>query len=140
MSHIVRRKSAFCICENKDAYQLRGYRAADQWAFVFATHIVQSHYLLNPKFQASSYLLWLYSTVCVRPVGNPKDRFSHDTAQIVSLKNNLEWLHRLERKKRVKLEVALFCYSVLKSSEPHHKIPVFRFSLLSFSRYWVDQF
>ena len=30
-------------------------------AFVFATWIVQSLYFLNPKFQASSYLLWLYS-------------------------------------------------------------------------------
>ena len=35
-------------------------------AFVFAIRIVQSLYILNPKFQASSYLLWLYSPVCVR--------------------------------------------------------------------------
>ena len=41
-------------------------------AFVFATHIVQSLYLLNPKFQASSYLLWLYSPVCGRPGRNPR--------------------------------------------------------------------
>ena len=33
--------------------------------FVFATRIVQSLYFLNPDFQASSYLLWLYSPVCV---------------------------------------------------------------------------
>ena len=33
-------------------------------AFVFATQIVQSLYLLNPKFQASSHLLWLYSHLC----------------------------------------------------------------------------
>ena len=33
--------------------------------FVFATRIVQSLYFLNPKFQASSHLLWLYSLVCV---------------------------------------------------------------------------
>ena len=61
-------------------------------AFVFATWIVQSFYYLNLKFQASSYLPWLYSPVCVgsgrkpqRQVfsrrgsylhGNPKDRFS----------------------------------------------------------------
>ena len=31
--------------------------------FVFATQIVQCHYLLNPKFQASCSLLWLYSPV-----------------------------------------------------------------------------
>ena len=34
-------------------------------AFVFATLITQSFYYLNSKFQASSYLLWLYSPVCV---------------------------------------------------------------------------
>ena len=41
-------------------------------AFVFATHIVQSLYLLNPKFQASSYLLWLYSQFYVRPGRKPR--------------------------------------------------------------------
>ena len=34
-------------------------------AFVLATEIVQSLYFLNPKFKASSQLLWLYSSVCV---------------------------------------------------------------------------
>ena len=91
------RKRAFCICENKDADQLCG-------AFVFATRIVQSLYILNTKFQASSHLLWLCSPIFVgygrkprRPVfsivyftaisldevvmlgvflvGNPEDRF-----------------------------------------------------------------
>ena len=45
MSHVMR-KPAFCICKNKDADQL---------------------YFLNPKFQASNHLLWLYSQVCVGP-------------------------------------------------------------------------
>ena len=49
---LVMRKPAFCICENKDADQLRGYRA-----LVFATRIVQSLYFLNAKFQASGHLL-----------------------------------------------------------------------------------
>ena len=40
--------------------------------FVFATRIVQSLYFLNPKFQASSHLLWLYSLVCVRPGQKPR--------------------------------------------------------------------
>ena len=137
------RKSAFCICENKDADQLRGNREADQRlcfrytdnkipllpkfestqnigfmeilslnyrlissnrhiineprhektgflhmrktktqisfavtaklisTFVFATQIVQSLYFLNPNFQASSYLVWLYSPVCVGPGRKP---------------------------------------------------------------------
>ena len=36
-------------------------------AFVFAIRIVQSLYYINPKFQASGHLLWLYSPVCVGP-------------------------------------------------------------------------
>ena len=95
-SHIVR-KPAFCICENKDADQLR--------AFVFATRIVQSLYFLNTKFQASSYLLWLYSPVRYTDsttkfqasshllwlyspvcVGNPEARFSHNEAPLIKAK------------------------------------------------------
>ena len=71
------RKPEFCICENKDADQLRGNREADLTAklisaFVFAIRIVQSLYFLNPKFQASSQLLWLYNLVCVRPGRKPR--------------------------------------------------------------------
>ena len=46
------RKLAFCMCENKDADQLCGTAQLIS-AFVFATRIVQSLCLLNPKFQAS---------------------------------------------------------------------------------------
>ena len=59
------RNPAFCIYENKDA------TAKLISAFVFATRIVQSLYYLNPKVQASRHIQWLYSPVCVRPVGNP---------------------------------------------------------------------
>ena len=41
-------------------------------AFVFATRIVQSLLYLNPKFQASSHLLLLYSLVWVRPGQKPR--------------------------------------------------------------------
>ena len=41
-------------------------------AFVFATHIVKSLFYLNPKFQASSHLLWQYSPVCVGPGRKPR--------------------------------------------------------------------
>ena len=41
-------------------------------AFVFATQIVQSLFFLNPKFQASSHFLWLYSPVCVGPGRKPR--------------------------------------------------------------------
>ena len=69
------RKRSFCICENKGADQLRGNSARLICAFVFATRIVRSLYFLNPKFQAPSHLLWLYSPVCVGLVGNPEDWF-----------------------------------------------------------------
>ena len=45
------RKPGFCICENKDADQLRGNREADQ-RLCFVTQIVQSLHFLNTKFQA----------------------------------------------------------------------------------------
>ena len=41
-------------------------------AFVFATRIVQSLYFLYTKFPASSYPLWLHSTVCVGPGRKPR--------------------------------------------------------------------
>ena len=74
------RKPAFCICENKGTDQLRGNCEADQRLCFFSTLIVQSLYYLNPKFQASCYLLWLYSLVCVGSGRNPEDRFSHNEA------------------------------------------------------------
>ena len=40
-------------------------------AFVFAILIVQFLYYLNPKFPASSHLLWRYSLVCVGPGRKP---------------------------------------------------------------------
>ena len=40
--------------------------------FVFAIWIVQYLYYLNPKFQASSYPLWLHSPVCVGPGRNSR--------------------------------------------------------------------
>ena len=46
-------------------------------AFVFATRIVQFRFVLNPKFQASSLLLYLYSLAGVGPGQNPNCWFSH---------------------------------------------------------------
>ena len=56
----------FCICENIGADQL--HRSAP----LFSLHIVQSFYFLNPKYQASSHLLSLYSSVCVGPGRKPQ--------------------------------------------------------------------
>ena len=43
---------------------------------------VQSLYFLNWRLQASNNFLWLYSQVVLNLVGNPKYKFSRDTAQI----------------------------------------------------------
>ena len=80
------RKPGFCICENKDADQLRSNCAADQR---ICFRYTDSTIPLLPKFQASRHLLWLYSPVCVGPgrivsdlVGNLEDRFSHNEAHL----------------------------------------------------------
>ena len=67
---LVMGKPAFCICENKDADQLRGNRKADQrlcFRYTDCTILL----LLYPKYHASSHLLWLYSPVCVGPGRKP---------------------------------------------------------------------
>ena len=76
-------RPTICIGENKGADQLRGNRGKLISAFVFATRIVQFLFYLTPKFQASSLLLCLYRSVCVRPVRKPHCWFSHEAAHIV---------------------------------------------------------
>ena len=73
---LVMRKPPFCKCDNKDADQLQLISA-----FVFAIRTVPSLFFLNPKFQASSYLLWLYSSDLV---GNPEDRFSQNETHLAA--------------------------------------------------------
>ena len=53
-------------------------------AFVFAARIVQLHFYLNPKFQASSSFLCLYRPVCVGPVRKPHCWFSHEEAHLIT--------------------------------------------------------
>ena len=65
------RKPAFCICETKTQISF-AVTAKLISAFVFATRIVQSLYFIYTKFPASSYLLWLYSPVCVGPGRKPR--------------------------------------------------------------------
>ena len=67
----VMRKPAFCICENKDADQVRSNLEADQClSFHYTDRTIPL--FLNPKFQASSHLLWLYSLVCDGPGRKPR--------------------------------------------------------------------
>ena len=60
---LVMRKPDFCICENKGADQLCGNCTTDQ-CLCFSYTDCTSPYFLSLKFQASSYLLWVYSLVC----------------------------------------------------------------------------
>ena len=75
------RKPTFCICKKKTQISF-AVTAKLISAFVFASRIVQSLYSLNPEFQASSHLPWLYSPVCVGPGLKPYCWFSHDTAHM----------------------------------------------------------
>ena len=69
---LVVRKQALCKCEKTKMQISCAVTAQLISAFVFATWLVQSLYYLNPKFQASSHLLWLYSPVCVVPGRKPR--------------------------------------------------------------------
>ena len=75
------RKSAFCICENKDADQLRGNREADQR---LCFHYTDSTIPLLSKSENSKSLN-IFCGCTARFVSdlvrNPEDRFSHNEAQ-----------------------------------------------------------
>ena len=87
------RKPTICIGENKDADQLRGNREADH-AFVFATRIVQFLFFLNPKFQASSLLLSLYSPVCVGPGRKSRKPVFSRRGSFIIVQANMERVKR----------------------------------------------
>ena len=64
----------FCILENKGAYKLSDYLAADQrFCFCYVDSTIPL------QFQASSNLLFLYSQVCVE---NQEDGCFHEAAQL----------------------------------------------------------
>ena len=76
------RKPAFCVCENKDADQLRGNREADQ---SLCFRYIDSTIPLLPKYENFKLLAILCGCTAQFVsdlVGNPKDRFSHKEAQI----------------------------------------------------------
>ena len=81
------RKPAFCICENKDADQLRGNREADQrLCFRYTDSTIH----LLPKYEKFKLLAifcgctaWFVWDL----VGDPEDRFSHNEAHLFSVSN-----------------------------------------------------
>ena len=79
---LVVRKPAFCICENRDADQLRGNREADQR---LCFRYTDSTIPLLAKIQ-NFMPLDIFCNCTARfvsdLVGNPEDRFSHNEALI----------------------------------------------------------
>ena len=75
------RKPDFCICENKDADQLRGNRKADQ-RVCFSYMDSTIPLLPISEIQASS-LFGCTARFVSDLVGNPKDQFSHNEAQLI---------------------------------------------------------
>ena len=79
------RKQALCICENKDADQLRGNHDADQR---LCFRYIDSTIPLLPKYKTFKPLAILCDCTARFVwdlVGNPEDRLSHDEAHIISL-------------------------------------------------------
>ena len=76
-------KTGFCICENKDADQLRGNREADQRLCFRHT---DSTIPLLPIYEISKPLV-IFCGCTTRfvwdLVGNPEDRFSQNEALII---------------------------------------------------------
>ena len=110
VAHLSRlvRKITIGIGENKDADQLHGNREADQRLCFRYYRKVQSLFFLNPKLQASGYLLWLYSLVCVGPVQKPLCLFSHEAAHLYvytcrSLIYNGTFYHKVKRQMNCEL-------------------------------------
>ena len=83
---LLMRKPTICICENKDADQLRGNREADQrLCFRYTDSTSTIPLLSKSKFPVSSHLLCLYSPVCVGPVRKPHCWFSHKAALMITV-------------------------------------------------------
>ena len=77
------RKTAFCICENKDADQLRGNREADQRLCFRYTDTTIPLLSKSENFKLLAIFCGCTAWFVSDLVGNPEDRFSHNEAHIV---------------------------------------------------------
>ena len=80
------RKQTFCICENKDADQLRGDSEADQrlcFRYIDSTIPLLSKSRIS-SLLPSSVCIQPYSLVCVGPGRITEHKFSHDGAHLRS--------------------------------------------------------
>ena len=79
---LVMRKPDFCICENKYADQLRGYREADQrLCFRYIDSTIPLLFLIR-NFKPLTIFCDCTDRFVSDLVGNPEDRFSHNEAQM----------------------------------------------------------
>ena len=78
---LVMRNPAFCICENKDADQLRGDREADQ-RLCFRCTDTTILLLSKPDFKLLVIFCGCTDRFVSDLVGNPEDLFSHNEAQL----------------------------------------------------------
>ena len=123
MSRVVR-KPAFCICENKDADQLRGNREADQrLCFRYSDSTIP----LLPKSEISSF--WLYSVIvqpglCRTWSETPKTGFLR--TRLICLPTLAEGRHNLTvgLSHPYQLHVSFFILRVLRSTYFFEEIPV----------------
>ena len=60
-------KTCFCKCENTKISCTVTPLLISVFVFAKLIYVVHSFYFQTPKRQASSYLMWLYSPVCVGP-------------------------------------------------------------------------
>ena len=100
------RKPAFCICENKDAGQLRGNREADQrlcFRYLDSTiPLLPSSYIRN--FKPLAILCGCTAWFVWGLVGNTEDRFSHNEAHLSHVMRKPE----IRDKDQIRLKTASF--------------------------------
>ena len=77
------RKPAYCICENKDADQLRGNREADQRLCFRYTDSTDPSTSYIRNFKPLAIFCDSAALLVSDLVGNPEDRFSHNEAHFV---------------------------------------------------------
>ena len=80
------RKPAFCICENKDADQLRGDREADQrlcFRYIASTIPLLPIYIYIRTFKPLGLFCGCRARFVLDLIGNPEDRFSHNEAHFL---------------------------------------------------------
>ena len=81
----VMRKPAFCICEKKDADQLRGSREADQRLCFRYTDSKIPLLRKSENFKLLAILCGYAAQFVSDLVGNPEDRFSQNEAHMLVL-------------------------------------------------------